>query len=88
MAGLIDFIRLVLPQALFISIAFIRFYNKDESAWNIILPGLFVLVGLIMIAQLFMIGSYKLIGTRAYGGKLKLDRMELEKQKEEERKSM
>lgn len=88
MAGLIDFIRLVLPQALFISIAFIRFYSKDESMWNIIIPSFVVLIALITIAQLFMIGSYKLIGSRNYGGKLKMERLELEHQKEEDRKRM
>lgn len=88
MSGLIDFIRLVLPQALFISIAFIRFFKKDDGVWNILIPGFCVMIALVMIAQLFMIGSYKLVGSRNYGGNIKLDRLELEKQKEEERKRM
>ena len=85
MTGFLNIARLIYPQLYFLSFLFIRYYKKEASIMNILVPIFFAFLGLVLISQLFMIGSYKLVGDKNYGDKVKLENIALKKKEEEEK---
>ena len=88
LTGLLNIARLIYPQLYFLSFLFIRYYKKETSIINILIPIFFVLMSLVLISQLFMIGSYKLVGNKNYGEKAKMEAIALQKKAEEEKKAL
>lgn len=50
MTGFLNIARLIYPQLYFLSFLFIRYYKKEASIMNILVPIFFAFLGLVLIS--------------------------------------